>query len=65
LERFVKGGWQAGKKEKSWEAVTDWVGNGFEFGDGNLFGFVTFGAELFVGTVDGFGFAAAGNWFII
>ena len=41
------------------------MGNGFEFGDGNWFGFVTFGAELFVGTVNGFGFAAAGNGFIV
>jgi hypothetical protein len=37
--------------EKSWEAVTDWVGNGFEFGYGNWFGYVTFGEELFVGSL--------------
>ena len=58
MERFVKGGWQDGKKEKSREAVTDWVGNGFEFED-------WFGAELFVGTVNGFGFAVVGNGFIV
>ena len=41
------------------------MGNGFEFGDGNWFGLVTFGAKLFVGTVNGFAFAAAGNGFIV
>ena len=63
LERFVKGGWL----ERGWETVGDWVGNGFEFefGYGNWFGLVTFGAELFIGTVNGFAFAAAGNGFII
>lgn len=65
LEGFVKGGWLGGKKEKGWETVGDWVGNGFEFGDGNWFGLVTFGAELFIGTVNGFAFAAAGNGFIV
>jgi hypothetical protein len=67
LERFVKGGWLGGKKEKGWETVGDWVGNGFEFefGDGNWFGLVALGAELFVGTVNGFAFAAAGNGFIV
>jgi hypothetical protein len=65
LERFVKGGWLGDKKEKGWEIVGDWVGNGFEFGDGNWFGLVTFGAELFVGTVNGLAFAAAGNGFIV
>ena len=65
MERFVKRGWQAGKKEESWEAVTDWMGNGFEFGDRNWFSYVTFGVELFIGTVNGFGFAAARNRFTV
>lgn len=42
-----------------------WVVNGFEFGDRNGFGLVTFGAELFVGTLNGFAFAEAGNGFIV
>ena len=43
------------------------MGNGFkfEFGDGNWFGLVTFGAELFIGTVNGFAFTVAGNGFIV
>ena len=41
------------------------MGNGFEFGDMNWFGYITFGAELFVGIVNEFGFAAAGNGFIV
>ena len=41
------------------------MGNGFEFGDRNWFSYVTFGVELFVGTVSEFGFAAAGNRFIV
>lgn len=65
LERFVKGGWLGGKKEKGWETAGNCVGNGFKFGDGNWFGLVTFGAELFVGTVNGFAFAAPGNGFIV
>lgn len=65
LDRFVEGGWLEDKKEKGWEIVGDWVGNGFEFGDGNGFGLITFGAELFVGTENGFGFAAVGNGFIV
>jgi len=60
---FVKGGWLGGKKEKGWETVGDCVGNGFEFGNG--FEIFTFGAELFVGTENGFAFAAAGNGFIV
>lgn len=62
LDRFVKGGWLEDKKEKGW---VGWVGNGFEFGDGNWLGLIMFGAELFVGTVNGFGFAEAGNGFIV
>ena len=69
LERFVKGGRLEGNKEKGWETVGDWVGNGFEygfeFGDGNWFGLVTFEAEWFVATANGFAFAAAGNGFIV
>jgi hypothetical protein len=65
LERFAKGSWLGGGKGKGWETVGDWVGNGFEFEDGNWFGLVTFRAELFIGTVNGFGFAAAGNGFIV
>ena len=35
LDRFARGGWLDCKKGKGWETVGDWVGNGFEFGDGN------------------------------
>jgi len=61
----VEGGWLRDIKEKGWETVGDWVVNGFEFGDGNGFGFVTFGVELFVVTVNGVAFAEAGNGFIV
>ncbi len=61
LERFVEAGWLRDKKEKGWETVGDWVGYGFEFTDENGFG----GRELFVGAVNGFGFTAAGNGFIV
>lgn len=40
------------------------MGNGFKFGDGNRFGLAAFGTGLFVGTVNGFGFDAAGNGFV-
>ena len=63
LDKFVEGSWEEDKKEKGWEIVGDWVGNGFEFGDGNGFGLII--AELFVGTENGFGFAAVGNGFIV
>jgi hypothetical protein len=39
----------------------EWV----KFGDGNGFGLVTFGAELFVGIANRFAFAEARNGFIV
>jgi hypothetical protein len=61
LERFVEGSWLGEARGKGWETDRDCIGNGFEFVDGNGFGFAIFGTKVLLCAAKGLAFATAGN----